>query len=165
MDNATHQLSRLDFDDYTIDLKYLDDTMDERWLEPGDRTLTQLLTPSTDPRDKDYQGYFIAEANSRIASPLFMLDFTFIGLACLLVGEFDRRGQAKRIVKAVVIAISVQMVEVGISNLSRKYNGVIPMLYVAGALPIVICCLFIQRRSESLKRFALPAFLRLRAAA
>ncbi len=163
LDRATNQITRLDFDDYTIDLKYLDQNMDERWLEPSDRTLTQLLRPSNDPRDKGYETYFFAEANARIASPLFMLDFTFIGLACLLVGEFDRRGQAKRIVKAVVIAIGVQMMSVGLSNLARKYSVAIPLLYVGGVLPIAISYLFIKRRSESLRRFDVVALFRYRA--
>ena len=164
LDRATNEISRLDFDDYTIDLKYLDQAEDDRWLEPTDRTLSQLLTPSRDPRDRGYEKYFFAEANSRIASPLFMLDFTFIGLACLLVGEFDRRGQARRIIKAVVIAITVQMVSVGASNLARKYSVAIPLLYVVGLMPIVLCYLFITHRSESLKRFDLAGLFRFRTA-
>jgi lipopolysaccharide export system permease protein len=161
LDHQTQHLSRLSFDDYTIDLTYLDSTENERWLDPGDRTLTQLLTPTNDPRDKGYENYFIAEANARIASPLFILDFTFIGLACLLVGEFDRRGQAKRILKAIVIAVAVQATSIGLSNLSRTHMGAVPFIYVAGIVPLLVCYLYIKRRSETLRPLRWGRLIRL----
>ncbi len=162
-DRQTHRVSRLTFDDYTIDLKFLDPTDSDHWIEPTDRTLTQLLTPSKDPRDKGFESYFLGEANSRIASPLFMLDFTFIGITCLLVGEFERRGQAKRIFRAVIISVAVQSVFVGLSNMAKKYSMAIPFLYVAGIAPIGICWWILRYRSELLRpAFRLPALPRLR---
>jgi lipopolysaccharide export system permease protein len=151
IDHATGHVSRLNFDDYSLDLKFLDEETNEHWLEPSERTLTQLLTPSIDPRDAGYEKYFFAEANSRIASPIFALDFAFVGLACLLVGEFDRRGQTKRIIRAILFALLIEMTAIGLSNLSRKYAGAIPFLYVAGVLPLLMSYLIIKRRSETLR--------------
>ena len=132
-------MSRLTFEDYSLDLKFLDTQSGNRWLEPSDRTLYQLLHDSHDPRDEGYQKYFFAEANTRIASPLFAIDFALIGLVSLLLGEFDRRGQSRRIIQAVVLAVGIQIVAVGLSNLARKYAVAIPLLYVAGISPIIFC--------------------------
>ena len=151
LDRATQKISRLTFDDYTIDLKFLDPAEGDHWVEPTDRTLFQLLRPTTDPRDKGFESYFLAEANGRIASAFFMLAFTFIGVTCLLVGEFDRRGQAKRILRAIVISVAVQMLYVGLSNLSKKHNAVIPLMYLAGIAPIAVCWWIIRYRTGVLR--------------
>jgi lipopolysaccharide export system permease protein len=151
LDHQTQKMSRLDFDDYAIDLKFLDPQDQDRWLEPTDRTLTELLTPNFDPRDKGHEKYIQGEANIRIASPLFMLDFTLIGLACLLVGEFDRRGQSRRILRAIFLAVSLQLLSIGMGNLSRKYMGGIWLLYLTGLAPMLVCAWFINIRSETLR--------------
>ena len=160
IDHRTGHVSRLNFDDYSLDLKFLDEETDEHWLEPSERTLTQLLTPSHDPRDEGYEKYFFAEANARIASPLYALDFAFIGLASLLIGEFDRRGQTRRIVRALLLALTVQMIALGLSNIARKYNSAIPFLYIIGMLPIVVSYLIIKRRSETLRPVPLLSLFR-----
>ena len=151
LDHQTLKMTRLDFDDYAIDLKFLDPQGQDRWLEPTDRTLTELLTPNFDPRDTGHEKYIRGEANIRIASPLFMLDFTLIGLACLLVGEFDRRGQSRRILRAILLAVSLQLLSIGMGNLSRKYMGGILLLYAAGFAPMLISAWFITARSETLR--------------
>jgi lipopolysaccharide export system permease protein len=143
-------LSRLTFEDYSLDLKFLDTPEADRWLEPSDRTLPELLRETNDPRDKDSKKYFFAEANSRITSPLFAIDFALIGLASLLLGEFDRRGQSRRIIQAVILAIGIQIVSVGLSNLARKYTGVIPLMYVAGTCPIIFCSWLILGKPRNL---------------
>jgi lipopolysaccharide export system permease protein len=151
LDHATQHISRLTFDDYTIDLKFLGAAENDHWIEPSDRTLFQLLRSSKDPRDKGFESYFLAEANGRIASPLFMLAFTLIGVTCLLVGEFDRRGQAKRILRAVIISVMIQIIYVGLSNLSRKFTLLIPLMYLAGIAPIGVCWWIIRYRTIVLR--------------
>ena len=150
-DRAGH-LSRLTFEDYSLDLKFLDKPDGQRLLEPSDRTLFELLRGTDDPRDKDNKKYFFAEANSRIASPLFAIDFALIGLASLLLGEFDRRGQSRRIIQAVVLSVGIQIVAIGLSNLARKYALAIPFLYVAGVTPIVFCSWLILGKPRHLAR-------------
>ena len=151
LDHATQKITRLTFDDYTIDLKFLDPLESDRWIEPTDRTLFQLLRPSTDPRDKGFEKYFLAEAHGRIASPFFMLAFTMIGVTSLLVGQFDRRGQAKRILRAVIVSVACQAVFIGLSNLSKKYNIFIPAMYLAGIAPIAVCWWIIRYRTGVLR--------------
>jgi lipopolysaccharide export system permease protein len=143
-------LSRLTFEDYSLDLKFLDKPEGQRWLEPSDRTLFELLKGTNDPRDRDNKKYFFAEANSRIASPLFAIDFALIGLVSLLLGEFDRRGQTRRIINAIVLAVGIQIVSVALSNLARKYTGAIPFLYVAGITPIIFCSWLILEKPRNL---------------
>jgi lipopolysaccharide export system permease protein len=152
-------LSRLTFEDYSLDLKFLDPQEENRWLEPSDRTLWQLLHNSHDPRDNGYEKYFLAEANTRIASPLFAIDFALIGLVSLLMGEFDRRGQSRRIIQAVVLAVGIQIVAVGLSNLARKYAVAIPLLYVAGLAPIGFCSWLILGKPDHVLTKALKARL------
>ncbi len=151
LDRATGKLTHLDFDDYTIDLKFLDPTENDRWIEPTDRTLFELIGPSSDPRDAGWKPYFHAEANARLAGGIFILDYTFIGLACLLVGEFDRRGQAKRIMRAILISVAIQMIGVGLSNQSHTHPQLIPLVYVAAVTPICVCWWIIRYRSETLR--------------
>src|SRR3546814_15404809 len=73
-----------------------------RWREPKERFLSELLWPADDERDRRYRQELIAEGHQRLVAPLYTVVFALIGVAALLAGEFNRRGQAKRVLVAVL---------------------------------------------------------------
>jgi len=133
-DPQTRKLSVLTFARYTLDLDTLQDAPIVRFREAQERFLGELLFP---PRGTDpalLHGFMI-EANQRILIPLSVLSFALIPLAFLLPGEFNRRGQLKRVILAVGAAFLFELIELGVNDLAARFTPVIPLTYVIVLLP------------------------------
>ena len=134
-----NNLSILYFDRYTIDLSGITPKPSSRFREARERMVDELLNLKIqdvgNPRDF---GKFKAEAHQRLTAPIKTLVFTLIALVCLLLGDFSRRGQAKRIILASVIFFTVWVGNLGMINLSAKNLQVIPFIYVFALTPILV---------------------------
>ncbi len=56
--------------------------------------------------------------------------FALIALAAILAGEFNRRGQVRRILWATAAVIIVQLGYLGATNLTVKVPALAPLLYL-----------------------------------
>src|SRR5713226_7207467 len=109
LDRATGKLSVLSFEKYTLDLASFRDA-------PGVRYLHELLWPGEGRRGD--QGSLLIEANLRLINPLTALAFAAIPVACLLTGEFNRRGQTRRVLLAILLALAFEVLDIGLKNLA-----------------------------------------------
>lgn len=136
---ATGKTEWLEFERYAIDLQSLRRELPARWVEPRERTMAELWSPSTtDPTDQRFAGRLRAELHNRLASPLLAVSFAVIALAALLPGEFSRRGQTRRITIAAVGGLVLQSAVIGIVNLIAKVPQMTVLLYVVALAPIPI---------------------------
>jgi lipopolysaccharide export system permease protein len=134
-DRTGGKLSVLSFERYTLDLEELRDAPGVREREPSERDLLDLwFGPSR--RDSADGKAVIVERHMRLIGPLTPFVFVLIPLACLLSGEFNRRGQAKRVLIAVLIAFLFQAADLGIRNVANRQLAAVPVLYAVIALPI-----------------------------
>lgn len=136
-DYETKKLSVLTFAQYTLDLETLRDAPEVRFREASERFLGELFFPPAD-LDELARDSFLAEANQRVATPLSAFTFAILPLVCLLPGQLNRRGQLKRVLLAVVLAFLFQSLDIGASNLTRRYISAIPLMYLADLLPFVV---------------------------
>ncbi len=143
-DPQTRKLSVLTFDRYTLDLGSLQDAPMVRFRGAEERFLGELLFPKTS--DPVIRRSFIMEAHQRILTPLSTLAFAVIPLACLLPGEFSRRGQSKRVMAAVVAAFVFQTASLGVNDLAARYAEAIPLMYVVDLLPFAIGMMMLMHR-------------------
>jgi lipopolysaccharide export system permease protein len=136
-DTETRKLSLLTFDRYTLDLASLHDAPVVRFREAQERFLGELFfpPPETDP---ELRLGFLVEAHQRILIPLSTFSFALIPLACLLPGEFDRRGQLKRALLAILIAFLSESLGIGANDLASRSAAAIPLMYATGLLPFVL---------------------------
>lgn len=134
---ATGKLSVLTFDRYTLDLSMLRDAPGMRWREPQERFLPELLFPPAglQPRVRDS---FLAEGHQRLIVPLSVFGFVMIPLACLLPGEFSRRGQARRVMLAVGIAFLFEVAGFATRDLANRHVAAIPLMYLSDLLPFAL---------------------------
>ncbi|MBT5414564.1 MAG: LPS export ABC transporter permease LptF [Rhodospirillaceae bacterium] len=140
------QLSLLYFDRYTFDLGQFTGRLESRWRTPEERYLDELLWPDYDNEgDAYYANKLITEGHQRLVAPLYALGFVLIALASLLSGEFDRRGQTKRIAVAVGAVVVVQAAGIAIQNLAAKHMDAIPLMYLNAALPILVSGFILAR--------------------
>jgi lipopolysaccharide export system permease protein len=155
-------LNQLDFDRYTIDLPEGSGPVPQRWREPEERTLMELLYP--DPKEAGDPGIrrdFLVEFHRRLISPLLAPAFTLIALALLLVGPVDRRGQGWRIALAVAATVLIEGLYLSVFNLARRFDAGLVGMYALILLPIAISLFCLDARSEpfrqSLSRKTPPA--------
>jgi lipopolysaccharide export system permease protein len=133
-DRASGKLSILTFDRYTLDLDTMRDAPGARFREAQERFLGELFFP---PEELDAATYrsFIVEGHQRLTVPLTVFSFVMIPLACLLPGEFNRRGQLQRVLLAVAFALLFQSLDLGVKNLAAGSYAAIPLIYLIDLLP------------------------------
>jgi lipopolysaccharide export system permease protein len=120
--------------------------MSDRWRQPEERYLTNLLWPRETNADQRYANELIAEGHRRLQFPLYTLAFSGIGLASILAGAFSRRGQAKRIGVGVVAVAGLQAAQLALVDLTIGNLTLWPTGYVlAGAAVIVPFWLVLRR--------------------
>jgi lipopolysaccharide export system permease protein len=151
LDQNTGRLSMLTFDRYTLDLGELRDAPVGREREARELDFPELwLDPVRDPA-------LVVERHLRIAAPLGALSFTLLPLACLLTGEFNRRGQTRRVLVAVALVFLFEAVDLGIRNAATRSAFLIPFLYISSLAPALIAAWSLLREDQRASRPLAPA--------
>ncbi|MFM2045011.1 MAG: hypothetical protein RLY86_3587 [Pseudomonadota bacterium] len=153
---ATGRQEWLEFARYAVDLQVLQRRMGDRWPDPRERGLLDLVRISDDPRDQGQADRLRAELHSRLATPFLPLAFAVIALACLLPGEFSRRGQVRRITLAAVLALLLQSAVLGLTNLVGKSPTLVPLLYTTVLLPVPLGVWYMKHWRRLRGRFRRP---------
>lgn len=135
IDRKSGQLSLLYFDRHTIEIAQLQENIHTRWREPRERFLPDLLDPSEQGEDLRQRDKLIAEGHYRIVAPLYSLTFIIVGLAALLSGEFNRRGQTRRILVAILCVAVLEGVSLSLHELAARMGQLMPAMYVGPLLP------------------------------
>ncbi len=130
VDPANGKLSLLYFDRYSVDLGKVGQAQQNRWREPRERYLHELLFPSNDPDDVAQASRLRAEAHNRLTGPLLGFAFTLVSLAALLSGEFNRRGQSRRVLVAIGLAAVLQTGAIALGNAIVRWPVLLPVPYV-----------------------------------
>ena len=145
-------LQRLAFDRYTIDLPGSAQAR-ERWAEPDERTIFQLLNPDlSNKRDVENLKNFSIEIHRRFISPLLAFSFPLIALTILLLGPVDRRGQSFRIGASVVAVMITQGLFLAAYNLAQKNIAGLILMYGLVMLPVALCLFLLSGYSETYRR-------------
>lgn len=136
-DRDTGKLSVLSFDRYVLDLDMMREAPEARAREAQERYLPDLLFP---PRQLDpgTREAYLVEGNERLTVPLTAYSFALIPLACLLPGEFNRRGQLRRVLVAVGCGLAFQVLDLAIKNLEGRFPVAIAISYVVDLLPFAV---------------------------
>jgi lipopolysaccharide export system permease protein len=155
-DTKSGKLSVLTFDRYTLDLETPRDAPVERFREAQERFLYELWFP---PKDLSPGGRwnFLVEAQQRLLVPLSAFAFALIPLACLLPGEYNRRGQMKRIVAAIAIAFVFEALAIALGDLVLRYGFLMAFLYLLHLLPIALAFGILHRPGIGFGFWRLPA--------
>jgi lipopolysaccharide export system permease protein len=148
VDPRTGHAPFTEFQRYAIDLEQVQETLTQRWKEPSERSLPELLSGPQGAADKGFDDVFRAEANNRMASPFFSLALTAIGLVALLGGHFDRRGQWRRILAGSLAMVTIEGLSIGLSNLARLHDFAVPLLYLAALLPALAALSMLARAND-----------------
>lgn len=148
----TRTLNKLNFERYTIDLPD-SNPIRERWQEPEERTIFELLSPDRDTqRDLENIRNFSIEIHRRLTAPLLSMVFTLIALNALLLGPLDRRGMGLRIASAIGMVVLLQGLFLGVFNLAKNSNLGLVLMYCLVFLPLGAGFFFLSGLSETFRR-------------
>lgn len=142
---ATGSVSILYFDRYTVELTQFNDTLQTRWRDPKERFLHELFGPPQHPADVEYRSELIAEAHQRLAMPLYTLTFVLIGIAALLSGEFNRRGQTRRVLMAILAVAVLEAQALTLHDLAIRSPETVPAMYAGALVPAAIALILLLR--------------------
>jgi lipopolysaccharide export system permease protein len=149
---GSKDLSILYFDRYTLDLDTRDTDAGPRWREPRERYLNELF--HTDPNsptvkaDRRFRLKLRAEGHQRLVSPLLAPAFVLIALAALLTGEFNRRGQGRRVVVASIAMVGMQAAGVSLQSLAGTSGLFVPLMYLLPLSAIAVCLWLLTRQKR-----------------
>lgn len=149
VDPQTGRLSIAYSDKYVLKFGDIGQEERDRWLKPRERFLNELLFPDlNDQRDVSNYDKLVAAGHYRIASPLFTLAMAFVALACLLSGEFSRRGYLGRIMVAIVIMGIMMLTMFLLKDVAEKSKNLISLLYIWPLFVILVSIFFINKKKK-----------------
>lgn len=148
---VTGALNRLDFERYSLDLPEAGPVR-QRWKEPDERTLIELLNPDAESRaNEKTMREFRTEAHRRFASPFLAITFTLMSLCCLLLGPLDRRGLSWRIVAAAGGVIVLQGLYLVSYNLAKEGTPGLVLMYALVFVPLFVSYYLLSAQSEKFR--------------
>ncbi len=159
-DVASGRLSVLTFDKYTLELSALTDAPGTRDRQVDERRTSELVSGMGPNEEPDWRHAVLVELNMRLAGPLAALAMAALPVACLLTGEFNRRGQGRRVLMAVLGALGIELVDIALRNLAARSNIALPLVYTNLLLPFAASLWLMWREGVSRPRrrhVAVPA--------
>lgn len=136
-DVATGHLSVLSFEKYTLELAELNDAPGVRDRQVDERYTSELIASLGPDENPERRRGALVELNMRLAGPLAPLTMALLPVACLLTGQFNRRGQTQRVLLAVMLALLTEILDIGLKNLAARSAIALPLIYLNLALPLI----------------------------
>jgi lipopolysaccharide export system permease protein len=128
---AGAKLSVLKFQRYVFDLDQFAGPAHATQLETNERFLPDLLWPDPSEKlDAHARNLFFAEANNRLAAPLYCIAFAFIAFAAVAHGRGGRGAYALRLTAASVGAAVLRIVGYGAQGLAARHPAYCIVLYL-----------------------------------
>ncbi len=146
LDKKTNDYSVLYFDRYTFALDDYQEEASPRTPDRREMGLTALFNISDNDLilPRDYPKYII-EGHKRLTSPLVGIAFVLIALVCQFSGGFTRRNHTKRTVVAALTILVLQIVILGVENMSARNMAMIPIMYIITIVPIIGCSIMLYK--------------------
>lgn len=145
----------LDFDRYVLQLDSNFEEPELFFLKASDRTLYELFFPDmTAHYDQRNVDRFLAEAHSRLSSPLLSIALAMIALVGVLGGEFRRGGYGRRIAIAAVIALVARLAALALQAAAIKNPELNVLQYLLPVVVILACGSMLGGKGARKKRMS-----------
>lgn len=147
----TGTFSKLDFQQYMLEIPASTNHMGDRWREPDERTIGELLDFNSIALENERnQKQFRAELHRRISNPFLILSFTLIAATALLLGNFTRAGALPSIILGATLAIGAQALYLLSYNIAKVNAAGCIALYITAILPALLSLFFLTHSGETM---------------
>ena len=154
VDRDKGELSLLYFDQYVVEIVASQGPGYLRFRDPRERYLHELLNPGDSDGERHHRNKLIAEGHNRITSLILPFTYSAIGLALLMAAPFNRRGQIRITILAVLAVSLIAVGHISVHNLAGRHLAFVPILYAIAIGPLLVA-LYILTGS---RRRPIPAF-------
>lgn len=142
--------SRLNFKQYMLEIPTTSDNITDRWREPDERTIAELLNKQDLRKEaSQLRPQFRAELHRRLSTPFLMASFALIAATCLLLGSFTRAGQLPSIMAGAGFAIVAQALYLLSYNMAKTSITGCVLLYITAIVPGAIALLCLTTRGQN----------------
>jgi len=139
VNKETNKFSILYFDKYIVDLENTSSADREHSPEARELSISELFDIENNEHvGINNHGKYTIEGHRRLISPISTIAFTLIGVACLLSRFHQRGSRIRPTVTAVGIVVALQLGQLALENLTAKNLALLPLLYVAVAIPVLV---------------------------
>lgn len=144
IDNKTAQFTSVSFERYSVDFG-IKENNNRKAAGVRERPLGELLSALNNPKlsAKDARRFFV-EGNRRLISPLYNILFALLACTGLIIGNFNRRGQAKIISLSILSMIVIQALDLSFTNMANKNLCFLGFMYANLLLPFALCIYLIK---------------------
>ncbi|MCW3473149.1 LPS export ABC transporter permease LptF [Limobrevibacterium gyesilva] len=139
LDHQTGRLNVLTFAENTVDLTQGDKPGEQRFRDPTEMSISELLHPAPGSVFERDIGKLRVEAHRRLSSPLTCLSFTMIALVSVLMGTFRRHGGLLRPFLAIMTVVALVALGLAVANLAAREPALIPLIWVHAVAPTLVC--------------------------
>lgn len=144
----SNTVERLNFERYVIDLPD-SGPVRQRWAEPEERTMTQLLWPSaSDSEARAKHQEFVAEFHRRILSPLLAPCFFLMTICLLLLRPFGRAQNAFEVVWVGALILILQSGYISAFSFARDHAAGVMIMYLLVMGPLITAVFVLERHSK-----------------
>ena len=149
------KLSFLNFDSYTLDISLFTKTIASRTRDSQELFLFELLKYDSKltPQDNNKRR---AEAHQRIIWPAYVVTLALVALAVLLSGQFNRRGQWKRMTWLSFLGTALLFSAVGLRGIVASKPSLAPLLYLWWLAPTLASIWVLKKEDFRPLKKALP---------
>lgn len=142
-DLNTSKPSILYFDQYIIETKNksASEEKGDRFLKAYERHVGDLFNPSEN-LSPSIRLEFISAAHQRLISPLYALVFGLLGVCCMLLGRFNKKGRTFNILTACVFSIFIEISSIIFLH-TLKYSAVMIQLSYGLIVTTLMICFFL----------------------
>lgn len=141
INRKTGEVNILYFDSYPLDISYYTDVSAARGRKADELFVNELLNPGPELDKKD-RYYYLASGYDRLLWPLYSLVLPLLVTGIMLTGDFNRRGQTRRIIICVSVAALTIIAGITAKNAVRSGNDIAVPLMFAPALAVSAFSLF-----------------------
>ena len=146
----TRRVDSLKFASYQVDLTtVVNKASITPSIEPNQFTLPDLYSEVPLQKTADLKQQFIAETAVRLSRPLLAISFALFAVTPFLLGRFNRRGHAWRILHIVLGLIALQAAYLGATSFAQAHSWGVILLYTIAIAPAVIMALCLANANPS----------------
>ena len=138
VETATGRTNVLYFEHYTLDLSRFAAKLSDRGRESEELGIAELLGADPDKLGIKRANSYKAAGHYRIVTALFVAAITTMTITTMLVGPFNRRGQAWRVVLAFGLCALVLLGAFLMQSVVTRSPSATPLLYLLVLMPCAI---------------------------
>lgn len=142
INNEQKQLSILHFDRYAVELSQFITTSGQRFREPEERYLHELLMPEPGIPE-GLRSKLKVEIHTRVLWSISAFFAAFAALSAFLPGEFNRRGRRRRVLFSAGLCVAYFAGLLAVINILAPFGPAIALAYAyvlgAGILSYILC--------------------------